>query len=277
MSARNAELIFTEFSCLFLAHAAVGDKVATGRIRSTYCVQGASARLLPLLRAIRRRSRRCVAVVRAFADRRCRCRRCLPLPSPADAARSARSTAAPNNVSHPDWGRASTPYPRVTAANYADGRAAPCQGPRVRYVSNRIFNDTAQNLFSENGVTQWGASGASSWTTRSACARRPAASSAPIAFSAADPLEQFRNDFGAIAFKRTPAAPGTGTSSPRQQLNVVGGYIDALRRLRRHAGTAATGCGRPVDGTPKRPAASRRLSSARPTRAATPPPPRRWH
>jgi hypothetical protein len=25
-----------------------------------------------------------------------------------------------------------------------------------RYVSNRIFNDTSQNLFSENGVSQWG-------------------------------------------------------------------------------------------------------------------------
>ena len=62
-----------------------------------------------------------------------------------------------NNVSHPDWGRAGTPYPRVAAPDYADGRAAPVSGPGPRYVSNRIFNDTAQNLFSENGVTQWGA------------------------------------------------------------------------------------------------------------------------
>jgi hypothetical protein len=29
-------------------------------------------------------------------------------------------------------------------------------GPSPRYISNRIFNDEGQNLFSENGETQWG-------------------------------------------------------------------------------------------------------------------------
>ena len=71
----------------------------------------------------------------------------------ADARRERRTTS-----SHPDWGRAGTAVPAACAApNYADGRAAPVTGPSARYVSNRIFNDTSQNLFSENGVTQWGA------------------------------------------------------------------------------------------------------------------------
>ena len=31
-----------------------------------------------------------------------------------------------------------------------------CAGPPPRYVSNRIFNDVGQNMFSENDISQWG-------------------------------------------------------------------------------------------------------------------------
>ena len=48
------------------------------------------------------------------------------------------------------------PVPAGRRTNYADGIAKPVGGPSARYVSNRVFNDTSQNLFSENGVTQWG-------------------------------------------------------------------------------------------------------------------------
>src|SRR5206468_5290610 len=41
------------------------------------------------------------------------------------------------------------------------------------------------------------------------------------------PLESFRNDFGAIDFARTLAAPGTGTAGvPRQHVNTISSYID---------------------------------------------------
>src|SRR3954451_11634200 len=63
---------------------------------------------------------------------------------------------AGNNVAHPDWGRANRPYQRLTPAVYADGVGTPVPGPPARRVSNRIFADGAQNLFSENAVTQWG-------------------------------------------------------------------------------------------------------------------------
>src|SRR5947207_3556901 len=60
-----------------------------------------------------------------------------------------------NNLQHPAWGQASTPYLRLASTSYADGRGAPADGPSPRYVSNRIFNDVSQNIFSENAVSQW--------------------------------------------------------------------------------------------------------------------------
>ena len=61
-----------------------------------------------------------------------------------------------NNRNHPTWGQTNTQYLRVAKTNYADGIAKPVGGPSTRYVSNRIHNDSNQNLFSENSVTQWG-------------------------------------------------------------------------------------------------------------------------
>ena len=61
-----------------------------------------------------------------------------------------------NNVRHPDWGQTFSQYLCVADPNYADGVSQPVSGPSARTISNRIFNDEGQNLFSENGVTQWG-------------------------------------------------------------------------------------------------------------------------
>jgi hypothetical protein len=132
-----------------------------------------------------------------------------------------------NNRDHPDWGLAGTPYPRVAPANYSDQRALPVSGTPVRYVSNRIFNDTSQNLFSENGMTQWGAAWGQFLDHTFGLRQEAGGESAPLEFDAADPLETFTNDLASIGFKRTPPAPGTGITSTREQLNVVGGYIDA--------------------------------------------------
>jgi hypothetical protein len=38
---------------------------------------------------------------------------------------------------------------------------------------------------------------------------------------------RFTNDFGGIDFFRTPAAPGTGVTTPRQQTNTLSSFIDA--------------------------------------------------
>jgi hypothetical protein len=132
-----------------------------------------------------------------------------------------------NNERHPDWGKANTQYVRVGRTNYADGKSQMVSGPPARFVSNRIFNDVNQNLFSENGVTQfawtWGQFMDHDFGLR---VETPDAA-ANIAFNANDPLETFSNSFGVIGFDRTPAAPGTGVTSPRQQLNTISSFIDA--------------------------------------------------
>ncbi len=88
--------------------------------------------------------------------------------------------------------------------------------------------------------------------------RRGRGEGAPIGFNSADPLESFRNDLGSIAFHRTPAAPGTGTSrtSPRQQVNTSSGYIDAsnvygVSRKRLDWLRAGRADGRPADNSAK--------------------------
>ena len=132
-----------------------------------------------------------------------------------------------NSFLHPDWGQVGTPYLRVAPAQYADGIGKPVSGPPTRLVSNRIFNDGSQNLFSENGVTQWGFTWGQFMDHTFGLRQEVGGENAPIGFSSKDPLEDFTNDLGEIPFARTPAAPGTGTRSPREQINTVSSYIDA--------------------------------------------------
>jgi hypothetical protein len=133
---------------------------------------------------------------------------------------------AGNNVAHPTWGQTNTPYSRVAPARFADGRSQMVAAPNSRAISNRIFNDSAQNIFSEGRITQWG------WTwgqflDHTFGLAEGGGRAANIAFSTTDPLESFRNDLGTIGFTRDAAAPGTGTTNPRQAINTVNSYIDA--------------------------------------------------
>jgi hypothetical protein len=132
-----------------------------------------------------------------------------------------------NNQFQPSWGEAGTQYLRVGSANYADSKSAPVAGPPARYISNRIFNDVGQNLFSENAVSQWGWAWAQFIDHDFGLRDETPAEHTPIPFSATDPLESFTNDFGAIDFFRTPAAPGTGVTNARQQVNTLSSFIDA--------------------------------------------------
>lgn len=133
---------------------------------------------------------------------------------------------AGNHERRADIGMVATPYSRIVAASYVDGISLPVAGPNARYVSNRIFSDLSQNLFSQNGVTQWGAAWGQFIDHTIGLRDTAAGESAPIAFDPHDPMERFENDLGMIAFNRTPAAPGTGVTSAREQLNVVSAYID---------------------------------------------------
>ena len=143
-----------------------------------------------------------------------------------------------NNVAHPTWGQAGTAYPRVGPANYADGVSVMQGGPSPRRISDRVFNDVGQNLFSENKISQWGWVWGQFIDHDIGLRDETPAESAPMLFDSNDPLELFANDLGQMAFNRTPAAPGTGTSAsnPRMEINTNSSVIDASQV---YGGTAA--------------------------------------
>jgi len=120
-----------------------------------------------------------------------------------------------NNPAHADWGKAGTQYSRIAAANYADGISKMVAGPSPRYISNRIFNDSGQNVFSENNVSQWGWAWGQFIDHDIGLRDELPAERAPMAFNGRDPLESFENDFGVLDFSRTPASPGTGVERSR--------------------------------------------------------------
>ena len=111
-------------------------------------------------------------------------------------------------------------------------------GPAARRISDRVFNDVGQNLFSENNISQWGWVWGQFIDHDIGLRDETPAESAPMPFDANDPLELFANDLGQMAFNRTPAAPGTGTSAsnPRQQINTNSSVLDASQV---YGGTAA--------------------------------------
>ncbi len=134
-----------------------------------------------------------------------------------------------NNAAHPQWGKSGLPYLRVAPASYANGRDSMVNGPNARFVSDRVFNDVSQNIFSEREVTQW------SWTwgqflDHTFGLAQGGTEMANIPFNQHDPMERFSNTLGVISFTRDAAAPGTGTSAsnPRQHVNTVSSYIDGF-------------------------------------------------
>jgi len=131
-----------------------------------------------------------------------------------------------NNVANPTWGRSNTNYSRVGPVRYANNIGTPVAGPNTRMISNRVFNDLNQNVFSDHRVTQWG------WTwgqfldhTFGLAASGTEAANIP--FNSGDPLESFTNTVGSIPFTRDLVAPGTGSTNARQQVNTENSYIDA--------------------------------------------------
>jgi hypothetical protein len=129
-----------------------------------------------------------------------------------------------NNPNAPMVGAAGTPYQRVAAPAYPDGKGAMMDGPPARFVSNRVFNDLGQNLFSENDASQWVWIWGQFLDHEIGLRDATPGEDAPIPFDAGDPLERYRNDLGVIDFHRTPAAPGTET---REQINQITSFLDA--------------------------------------------------
>jgi len=132
-----------------------------------------------------------------------------------------------NNLAHPGWGEAGSHYLRLAPARYADGAGAMSSGPNPRYLSNRIFNPSGQDLFSPRNISQW------VWVwgqyvDHSIGHAEEGSEKAAIPFSSSDPLESFSDTLGSIPFHRNAVAPGTGSGpgNPRQQVNMVPSYLD---------------------------------------------------
>jgi hypothetical protein len=139
-----------------------------------------------------------------------------------------------NNLDNPQWGQAGTNSSRVRGARYSDNRGGMIRGPNVRRISNRIFNDSNQNLFSENSVTQWGFAWGQfldhTFGLREApgVGNTPDPSSENIKIDVDEPLEEFESNTGEIPFTRSSIADGTGVNNPREQVNTNSSYIDAF-------------------------------------------------
>lgn len=132
------------------------------------------------------------------------------------------------NERDPALGQAGTPYLRLAPVGYADGVGAMATGPSARYISNRIFADGGQNVFSERDLSQWVWIWGQFLDHDVGLRDETPGEAAPIPFDPKDPLERFRSDEGAIDFTRTPAAPGTGSgTAPRAQINQISAYVDA--------------------------------------------------
>ena len=131
-----------------------------------------------------------------------------------------------NNIAKPSTGAANTSYRRFASTSYSDGLSEPTQGPNARYISNRVFEDNAQNLFSQNSVTQW------AWTwgqfiDHTIGLRAVGTEPMNSPFDSNDTLELFTNTAGVLSGTRSEATPGTGITAPREQLNTISSFIDA--------------------------------------------------
>jgi hypothetical protein len=98
-----------------------------------------------------------------------------------------------NHPGHSGWGEAGTQYLRIATPNYADGLSEMVSGPSPRYISNRVFNDAGQNLFSENDISQWGWVWAQFVDHDIGLRDQTPGESVPIPFDPHDPLEAFEN------------------------------------------------------------------------------------
>src|SRR5437870_3173294 len=155
-----------------------------------------------------------------------------------------------NNLAHPAWGRAGTLYLRVAPANYADGISSMATGPSMRYVSNRVFNDVGQNIFSKDGVIQWGWVWGQFFDHDFGLREERSAENYPIGFDQDDPLAAYTN-------AQTIPSPS--------------------RRCRRFSRSSTTASSRPcphlyprMSVSRSRAASSARRSNTSPTRSSSP-------
>ena len=195
---------------------------------------------------------------------------------PRRAPTSERSTAAATTSRTPPGDRSGGRTRASRPPAYADGDRQAADRPPARHVSNRVFNDGAQNLFSENGVTQWGFAWGQFMDHTFGLREEAAARGAPIAFDAARPAgdvpQRLRRD---RLHRARPPRPGRArpASAPADQHGLeLHRRLERLRRHRRAPRVAARGPGRRRPRQQRRAAAAARAATCRAAEpAATPP------
>jgi peroxidase len=133
-----------------------------------------------------------------------------------------------NNLAHPDWGAAGAHLLRgPSGAHYGDGISsmAGAGRPSPRVFSNALFDQT-QPVFSRVGhsdfIWVWG-----QFLDHDLSFTPGAAEAEPIPVPLGDPFfDPLRTGSQVIPFRRSVFDPGTGSTSPRQQPNLITAYID---------------------------------------------------
>ena len=135
-----------------------------------------------------------------------------------------------NNVAHPNAGAARADYIRIAKASYANGVSTQNGGPNARVVSNRIFNDVGQNLFSERNIEPVGPAIWGQFIDHTLGLAKGGTENDNICDQQQRPARgRSRNDRGFIAIGRvTPRrcqARVTSIFNPRQHTNTTNSFI----------------------------------------------------
>ena len=155
-----------------------------------------------------------------------------------------------NNVFRPTWGQAGTNYLRVAPMHYANGINSIDDTVNARYISNRVFNDIGQNLFSENDISQWGWAWGQFLDHDFGLRDETPAESNPIPFDERRPARgvherpgraRLHADAGRARYRRHDAAPAGNTISSYHR------RLGRVRRRRRPLEWLRVG---PVNGNP---------------------------
>ncbi|MBI2826362.1 MAG: peroxidase [Planctomycetia bacterium] len=135
-----------------------------------------------------------------------------------------------NNLNHPDWGSAGTQLLRIAPADYADGVAAPAGAdrPSARQISNVIVdqgdNAPTSDRFLSAMVYAWGQFIDHDLDlTPNADPAEPFNVSVPAGDPYFDPAATGTRT---IKLNRSAYDPATGTTDPREQVNVITAWLD---------------------------------------------------
>src|SRR5262245_43953105 len=137
-----------------------------------------------------------------------------------------------NNLAHPEWGSAGSDLLRIAPAAYADGVSAPAGAdrPSPRVISNTIADQGDQDLISDRDLSAmiyaWGQFLDHDLDlTPNASPAQPFNIAVPTGDPSFDPAGTGTQ---VISLNRSASDPatGTGTSNPRQQVNVVTAWLD---------------------------------------------------